>query len=357
LLNLAVVLGPLTVAHCTGELARRGVVVMCPTAGALAADPLEKPLLHAERTSDGHGRRGLHLEKDTKPWSSCLLCLCHQRVPDLHMTITIRGTALALLLVATAGAGYALGWARGSGLLPLHASDGAATRFPSGWLPLPPTAFYEHAANVCSSFFFLSPLVQMAQVYASRGEALEGVNPQTIILMFFNCSLWMLWGLYAPMWPAVPANALGFAAATCYLALCWSYVIIGRSKSSRWGRQAVAGTVAAMVLVMGLFLYVRTSLERAENVGFLAMFICIALFASPLSVVRQVLADRSSVLLPPVQCAMQFLNCLLWIIVGVHARSLQILVCNVLGISLAGFQLGLIAAFPAIGREQAEVLP
>mmetsp|Transcript_66841 Transcript_66841/g.216044 ORF Transcript_66841/g.216044 Transcript_66841/m.216044 type:complete len:265 (+) Transcript_66841:139-933(+) len=60
-------------------------------------------------------------------------------------------------------------------------------------LSLVPEAFFVYAATLCSAFFFLSPGVQMMQVHKSSGASLSAVNPQTLILMFFNCALWTIW--------------------------------------------------------------------------------------------------------------------------------------------------------------------
>jgi len=143
----------------------------------------------------------------------------------------------------------------------------------------------------------------------------------------------------------VPCNLFGAATGTAYLGICWGYATLGRASRS-WGRSAAVGTSATLLLIAVSFLYARNWPENAERLGFLAMFSCLARFASPLSVVQRVIAERSSLLLPPAQCSVQFMNCLLWVIVGVRSGSGQVLVCNALGCSLAAVQLLLIAIFP-----------
>jgi len=227
--------------------------------------------------------------------------------------------------------------------------------WPSTWWPS--AKFFEHAANLCSSCFYLSPVVQMTQVYSSEGAALGNVNPQTMILMFFNCTLWVIWGVFLPMWPAVPGNVLGLSAAVCYLIFCWSYVMFRGCSSPRWGRTAALATGSAFVLLLLIAMYAQGSTSQAQQVGFLAMFICICLFASPLSELGQVIQEKSSERLPPVQCLMQFLNCSLWLVVGVNSKAVQVLVCNGMGFLLAFAQLTLIAVFPSSSGRAKQVLP
>mmetsp|Transcript_79260 Transcript_79260/g.205952 ORF Transcript_79260/g.205952 Transcript_79260/m.205952 type:complete len:346 (+) Transcript_79260:91-1128(+) len=223
-------------------------------------------------------------------------------------------------------------------------------------LPWPPSAaLVEHAATACSVFFVLSPMVQMQQLHKSQGASLGAVSPQTMILMFFNAALWVIWGVFSPMWPVVPGNLLGLLAGSCYLLFCWGYVVFGKISSPRWGRSAALGTAGALLLNALLAAYAQGSPGRAQHVGLLAMIICICLFAAPLADLKQVVKDRSSELLPPAQCCMQFLNCSLWLAVGLNKNAMQVVVCNGLGFLLASMQLALIAMFPA--DKARDVLP
>mmetsp|Transcript_150980 Transcript_150980/g.485199 ORF Transcript_150980/g.485199 Transcript_150980/m.485199 type:complete len:366 (-) Transcript_150980:486-1583(-) len=210
----------------------------------------------------------------------------------------------------------------------------------------PPSALVESAAGLCALFFFLSPAVQMRKVFATDGAELDNVSPQTMILMFFNCALWSIWGIFSPMWPAVPPNAVGFVAAIGYLSICWGFALRQKS-STKWGKGAALGTAGVMVLNIALAFYGSASPDQAQQVGFLAMFVCIVMFAAPLSDLGAVIKNRNSECLPLVQCAMQFIQCALWLIVGLDKQALQVIVCNGLGITLASIQLGLIALYPA----------
>merc|ERR1712039_708727 len=92
--------------------------------------------------------------------------------------------------------------------------------------------------------------------------------------------------------------------------------------------------------------YAALSATTADHVGYLAAFICVCMFSAPLSVVAQVLQDKSSELLPPAQCFMQLFNCVFWLIVGLNKGSQQIIACNFPGALLAMVQITLIVSFP-----------
>lgn len=218
--------------------------------------------------------------------------------------------------------------------------------------------YVEYAATLCAAFFFLSPSVQMVQLFASRGAKLSAINPLTMLLMFFNCSLWVSWGVFLPMPPAVPGNLLGLVASVVYLAICWGFVGLGGVRTPSWGSRAAVGTATAVASSLLLMAYSAQSAEQAAHVGYLAMLICVAMFAAPLSELARVLEEKCSDRLPPAQCSMQFMNCSLWLAVGVNKKAPPILICNGLGFVLSVVQLSLIGLFPSSGsRKKAQELP
>jgi len=223
----------------------------------------------------------------------------------------------------------------------------ALARLAAQHLVWPSAAFIEYAAAVCAQLFFFSPMVQMWQLYRSGGKSLGSISPQTMVLMFLNIAVWLIFGIFAPVWPLVRSNVPAILATSFFLLFCWGYVIFGGISSARWGRAAAFGTCGALLLTAGVAAYAQGSPARAQHVGFLAMGINICLFASPLSQLKQVIKQKSSESLPPVQCCMQFLCSLLWFAVGLQQNALQVAIPNGLGIVLAAVQLLLIAMFPS----------
>mmetsp|Transcript_82709 Transcript_82709/g.238995 ORF Transcript_82709/g.238995 Transcript_82709/m.238995 type:complete len:237 (-) Transcript_82709:75-785(-) len=220
------------------------------------------------------------------------------------------------------------------------------------WLASPEVV--EYGANMCATFFMLSPCAQMIQLFRRRGATLNSINPLTMILLFTNCSLWLSWGYFLPMPPAIPANLLGLIAGSAYLAICWGYATVGKANAPAWGQRTALQTSGMVMMSLVLARYAATSTMAAEHVGYLAMIISVCLFASPLSELARVLEERCSERLPPLQCAMQFLSTFLWLVVGLRKSSVQIIVCNGLGFALAAVQVGLIATLPSVPARKKE---
>merc|ERR1712232_507529 len=130
--------------------------------------------------------------------------------------------------------------------------------------------------------------------YQSKGSALSVVNPDNIILMFLNCSLWLGYAALLPLPPAVVVNAVGVPVSVFYLVVCWGYAFRARPAPPIWGRRAAKYTLGAVICVLLAVGYVVTSPTGVGHVGALAMGINIALFGAPLSALAQVIKDRSS---------------------------------------------------------------
>eukprot|EP00929_Paragymnodinium_shiwhaense_P059110 TRINITY_DN29587_c0_g2_i3.p1 TRINITY_DN29587_c0_g2~~TRINITY_DN29587_c0_g2_i3.p1 ORF type:complete len:270 (+),score=36.34 TRINITY_DN29587_c0_g2_i3:75-812(+) len=206
----------------------------------------------------------------------------------------------------------------------------------------------EKLATVCALFFLLSPTPLVLQVHRTAGTALASVSPTNLLSMYLNCSMWVIYGMYLPMPPAVPANAVGVLASVVFLSTCWLWAIT--SSSPHWGPRAATLTVAAFLFSVVLLIYASNVKSGAVLVGYFGMVFNIVMYAAPLSVVQQVLKDRSSSQLPRLQCVLGFSCSALWLTIGVSKDSAPIAVPNLAGLLLSGVQLFLIARFPAASK-------
>eukprot|EP00930_Biecheleria_cincta_P070437 TRINITY_DN58074_c0_g1_i1.p1 TRINITY_DN58074_c0_g1~~TRINITY_DN58074_c0_g1_i1.p1 ORF type:complete len:254 (-),score=32.29 TRINITY_DN58074_c0_g1_i1:58-819(-) len=206
----------------------------------------------------------------------------------------------------------------------------------------------EYAAMAVVLFFFLSPCVQVRRVHRTGGEALADLNPTSLIAMYSNCALWLTYGLFYPVPPCIPPNSIGFAVCCYYLGSCWWHA--RERKVPTWGFRAAAATVCAMALSVLCVLYASASPKQAEHVGYIAMIVNVIMYGAPLSVIRQVLAERSSSALPPLQCGLGLLCSLLWLTVGLNNRNIPTIIPNALGAPLAVVQIFLILKFPRLRK-------
>lgn len=208
------------------------------------------------------------------------------------------------------------------------------------------TKLVEYGANAAALFFVLSPWVDIQRVHRSKGEALPSVNPSNLLSMFGNAAMWLIYGVFYPVPPAVPCNAVGVAACVYYLGSCWFYVAKG-VKNDTWGRSALVSTVLVLSSTLVCIGYAAVSPEQAEHIGYMAMVVNIIMYGAPLTKLGQVLRDKSSDALPPVQCVAGFLCSFLWLNVGLATGNIPTMIPNGLGVILAAIQLGLIAWYPS----------
>merc|ERR1711865_765218 len=112
--------------------------------------------------------------------------------------------------------------------------------------------------------------------------------------MYGNCTVQVAYGLFLPMPPAVPANLFGSAACIYYLSSCWWHAW-RQGGCSPWDKAAAATTAGAVGTSLLAFLYAGLQLHvrAAEYLGSVALVLNVAMFASPLTALRQVFRDRS----------------------------------------------------------------
>eukprot|EP00928_Gymnodinium_smaydae_P088189 TRINITY_DN72312_c0_g1_i1.p1 TRINITY_DN72312_c0_g1~~TRINITY_DN72312_c0_g1_i1.p1 ORF type:complete len:244 (+),score=50.88 TRINITY_DN72312_c0_g1_i1:42-734(+) len=209
----------------------------------------------------------------------------------------------------------------------------------------------EHGATLCALFFLLSPLPLVLQVHLSRGERLSAVNPAVVLSMYANCGLQVIYGVYLPMPPAVPANVVGLSASCVYLVVCWCWAL--RRRQAPWGALAALATACTTMFLLTLLAYAAAVADGAAHVGYFAMVVNIVMYAAPLSAVAQVFRERRSNMLPRLQCLLGLVCSSLWLAVGVSRGSAPIAVPNLAGVLLSLLQLALICWFPVRGKAAA----
>lgn len=210
-----------------------------------------------------------------------------------------------------------------------------------------PEALAGTLANSIACFFLLSPMVQVVSVYKTEGQTLELVNPTTCISMFVNCALWTIYGVFLPMPPAIPCNVLGLMASVFYILSCFGHAHKMKDPPPKWGMETAKMVGAAAALIVAVFIATALNPSLALTVGTLAMFAAIALSAAPLSVMKEVIKTKNSILFPKTQAILQLVNATFWTIVGLQKMAAQLWICNGFGWMLSVLQLYLIAKYPA----------
>mmetsp|Transcript_64037 Transcript_64037/g.152716 ORF Transcript_64037/g.152716 Transcript_64037/m.152716 type:complete len:275 (+) Transcript_64037:75-899(+) len=188
-----------------------------------------------------------------------------------------------------------------------------------------------------------------------RAAALRMVKALSVFATYMNCMLWGVYGIFV-IFAAFPPNLVGVLLQLTFVSCCtraagsriagheggdWTD---GTAKKFILAALFATGLVAVMVVVA-----LTLNLEGIifETIGYTAMVFNVMLFGAPLASLREVLRERSSAALPHGQCFAALICSALWTCVAILERKLNMLVPNVLGVSLGLLQVGLILALPS----------
>jgi len=68
-----------------------------------------------------------------------------------------------------------------------------------------------------------------------------------------------------------------------------------------------------------------------ENVGLIASFFAILMFASPIAQIREIINDKNSHRVSPLLYGMMIINCVFWVIYGLGINDIYIITPNSIG--------------------------
>ena len=213
--------------------------------------------------------------------------------------------------------------------------------------------FFPVLGVILSNALYFAPLpaVYRAQKLGSIGS----LNPLPVALMVVSTTAWMCYALAVPNGFIVASNLPGAIAAVAFVAI--TLPLIPRE-------MAYARTQVQMVLVLGASatLLLWTTLiflelghdARCFWLGAYGSAICVLLFASPLSTMREVLATSNAVSIYAPLTFAQVTNCAMWTIYGLGIGDIWVWGPNSTGLMLGLVQLGLKLVFPSGPRKAEE---
>ena len=190
---------------------------------------------------------------------------------------------------------------------------------------------------------FASPIPTIQQI--SRDKTVGGLPLLPYSSMCVNCFVWIVYGLLKSEATIVRANAVGLVLGAYYF-----YVF---RKHCPPTANSLPGTMmnhvlgVAGILTFTLLLAVSLSKETAaELIGKMGVLFCVILFASPLSVLRDVIVTKSAKNIPLPFTLASTLNCFLWSVAGVLAmKDFNVYFPNLAGLSCCVAQLTVILMY------------
>ncbi|KAF5442231.1 hypothetical protein F2P56_034916 [Juglans regia] len=179
--------------------------------------------------------------------------------------------------------------------------------------------------NAASLLLYTAPILTFSRVI--RKKSTEGYSCVPCVIALLNCLLYNWYGLpvVSKRWenfPVISINGLG-------ILLELSFIVIYLWFASARGKMKVAVTVTPVIIVYHRKLFVR-------SVGLVAS---VAMYGSPLVVVKQVILTRSVEFMPFYLSFFSFLASSLWMAYGLLSHDLFLAAPNLVGSPLGILQL------------------
>eukprot|EP00253_Pinus_taeda_P001193 PITA_01193 len=194
--------------------------------------------------------------------------------------------------------------------------------------------------NATSLAVFLSPLQIFWGVYKLKST--QEFSGLPYVCTLFDCAMWLLYGtpyVKPNSILIVAINGVGFVLESVYLV---SYLIFAtKEKKGTIIRLTIAMSLAFVIVVIITLLVLHTHSARELLVGTVGVMLSIAMYASPLSVMRLVIRTKSVEYMPFLLSLFNFINAIVWLCYSVVTRDIFIAVPNCIGCVCGAVQLGI----------------
>jgi solute carrier family 50 protein (sugar transporter) len=200
---------------------------------------------------------------------------------------------------------------------------------------------------VLSNALYLSPMMSVRR--AVKAGRLGSLNVVPQALMVVSTGAWLSYGFSLPNVFLLASNLGGSVLSVYYVSATLPLIPSGQLSD----RQAVQAILvlgnAAMLLVWTVLVLSELARRTVSFVlGAYGSFLCVLLFAAPLSTARTVVASRSSASIETPLLAAQLANCMLWSVYGLlMIRDVWVWAPNLAGLTLAIIQLILKLMYPS----------
>ncbi|XP_024997052.1 bidirectional sugar transporter SWEET4-like [Cynara cardunculus var. scolymus] len=200
------------------------------------------------------------------------------------------------------------------------------------------------AGNITAVTLFLSTVPTFLVIWKKR--SVEQYSPVPYLASFFNCGLWVLYGM-----PFVhPHSLLVVTTNGAGVAIELVYLLIFLMCSDKRKRLKVALIMLLEILFFGvlvilMLIVVHTPQQRSTIVGSISVAANILMYAAPLSVMKLVITTKSVEYMPFLLSLFCFSNGLCWFLYALVPFDPFIAVPNGIGALLGILQLVLYATF------------
>lgn len=198
--------------------------------------------------------------------------------------------------------------------------------------------------NVISFGLFMSPIPTFITIWKKKSAA--GFKPDPYVATVLNCAMWVFYGMplvHPDSLLVVTINAFGLCLELFYVGIFFMYSPWNKRRNILLALLVELIFMAAVVVITLLTLH--TTGKRSTLVGMLCIVFNIAMYTSPLTIMRRVIQTKSVKYMPFYLSLANFLNGIIWAVYALLKFDPYVLVPNGLGALSGLVQLILYATY------------
>ncbi|KAG6573051.1 Bidirectional sugar transporter SWEET5, partial [Cucurbita argyrosperma subsp. sororia] len=198
--------------------------------------------------------------------------------------------------------------------------------------------------NVISFGLFTSPIPTFVAIV--KRKSVEDFKPDPYLATVLNCAMWVLYGMpfvHPDSILVVTINGIGFFIEISYISIFFIY--------SPWVKRRkillvllIETIFFSIILLITLFVFHNTT-SRSYFIGVICIIFNIAMYTSPLTVMRMVIKTKSVKYMPFTLSLANFCNGVVWAIYALLKFDPNVLIPNSLGALSGLIQLILYATY------------
>lgn len=192
------------------------------------------------------------------------------------------------------------------------------------------------SGNFISICVFLAPVPTMIRI--CKEKSTMGYQSVPYVVSLFSAMLWLYYALLKQTFLLITINTIGIVIETVYIFI---YVLYAAKEARKQATKLVAtlnvGIFSAIFLIT-YFAFKDHGL-RLSVVGWICVGFAVSVFASPLSIVFQVIRTRSVEFMPFTLSFALTISAVLWFSYGLLLKDMCVTIPNILGFILGVLQM------------------
>uniref|UniRef100_A0A3Q7FT16 Bidirectional sugar transporter SWEET n=1 Tax=Solanum lycopersicum TaxID=4081 RepID=A0A3Q7FT16_SOLLC len=187
-----------------------------------------------------------------------------------------------------------------------------------------------HAGNVISFFLFLSPMPTFIKIW--KAKTVMQFKPDPYVVTALNCAVWVFYGMpfvHPDSLLVVTINGIGLFIEFLYIIVFYIY----SDGPKRYLQKKISIFLGVEIILFAILVFVTLTFlhgtkKRSMLVGILAVIMNVAMYASPLTVMRRVISTKSVKFMPFYLSLANFCNGGIWFAYAFLKFDPYILVIN-----------------------------